>query len=53
MSISSTDPAMLSAQVDGITESISVTTEAIKNLNVVPEIQYDDEVPELLSLDES
>ncbi len=53
MSISSTDPAMLSAQVDGITESISVTAEAIQNLNVVPEIQYDDEVPELLSIDES
>ena len=53
MALSSNDPAMLSTQVDGITESISVTTEAIKNLNVVPEIQYDDEVPELLRMDET
>ena len=42
MSMSSADPAILSSQVDGIADSISVTTEAVRKLDVLPEIEYDD-----------
>ena len=48
LSLQSADPAMLSAQVDGIAESLSVTADAIKSLDGVPDLEYDDEVPVFL-----
>ena len=51
MSMSSADPAFLSSQVDGIADSISVTTEAVRRLDVIPEIEYDN-VPSFLRQEE-
>ena len=47
LSLSSQDPAAISSHIDGISESISITTEAIRSFDVVPAIEYDD-VPEFL-----
>lgn len=42
MSLNARDPAAISAQVNGIADSITATTDAIRTLDVVPTLQYDD-----------
>ena len=49
MSLSSGDPTMLSSQVDGIAASISITADAIRTLDVLPDLNYDDQAPEFLT----
>ncbi|MEW6265471.1 MAG: hypothetical protein AB1641_20535 [Thermodesulfobacteriota bacterium] len=50
MSLSQADPGSISSQVDGITDSLSVTAEAIKTLDMVPTLQEPDRAPAFLSL---
>ena len=42
MSIHTKDPASISVQVDGIADSISATADAIRELDVVPDLEYDE-----------
>lgn len=50
MSFSSGDPSTFSSQVDGIAAGMSVAAEAIRSLDLVPEL--DDEAPDLLNIEE-
>ncbi|MBN2711930.1 MAG: hypothetical protein JXR97_05760 [Planctomycetes bacterium] len=45
--LNSRDPSSLTTQVDGIAESISATTKAMQDLEVVPDLEFDD-APEFI-----
>lgn len=48
LSLSQADSSLLSAEVDGITESLSVTAEAIRTLDLGPQLTLGEKAPKLL-----